>query len=211
MKIKICGIKTFEAAQTALEAGATHIGFIFFEKSPRNISVAKAVEISKKIGDKIKKVAVVVDVDDRFLDEITSVLTPDYIQLHGSETSARAREIKSKFGRKIIKAIPVSEKADLEKADEYKAIADYIMFDAKPPKDSVLPGGNAVSFDWEILKNFSPEYSWILSGGLNPGNVKAAIKTTSAKFVDVSSGVESSPGNKDLNLIRAFINNCVNI
>ena len=206
MQIKICGVKTIDIANAAIAAGATHIGLNFFERSPRYITPAKAAEISHHIKNKIKIAAVTVDPTDELLKEITSITHLDYIQLHGHETPARAQEIKNKFGLKIIKAIPIKEKADLLLAEKFKTIADYILFDAKPNADAKLPGGNALSFDWNILKGFSPDYKYILSGGLTPSNVKQAIKTTNALFLDVSSGVESSSGVKDANLINSFIN-----
>ncbi len=205
MNIKICGVKTIEVAQAAIEGGATHIGFIFFRRSPRNITPAKAAEIASHIKNKIKTVVVTVNADDELLNEITSLFSPDYIQLHGSETPERAREIKRKFGLKIIKAISVREQKDIFAADEFKDIADHILFDAKPNADSKLPGGNAISFDWKILSRFKPEYEYILSGGLTSENVKTAIKLTGTRFVDVSSGVESSPGNKDISMVKSFI------
>ncbi len=206
MNIKICGIKKLENAQAVIDAGADHIGFIFFERSPRNITPEDAGKIADEIRGKIKIAAVVVNASDECLAEIIKYLKPDYIQLHGAETADRARAIKNKFKTKIIKAISVEKKEDLKKAEEYKDIADYIMFDAKPPKNSQLPGGNAVSFDWNILKGFSPDYKWILSGGLNAENIRQALEITGAEFVDVSSGVEKSAGEKDNFLIKKFVN-----
>jgi phosphoribosylanthranilate isomerase len=205
MNIKICGVKTVEVADAVIEAGATHIGFIFFERSPRNLTPGKAVEIAKHIKGKIKTVIVTVDPTDKLLTEITSLFKPDFIQLHGSENAERLKVIKRKYGMKLIKAISVKEKADLKKADEFRHVADYILFDAKPGDDSELPGGNAISFDWEILHDFKPGYKYILSGGLTPENVQKAINTTGASFLDVSSGVESTPGNKDISMIKRFI------
>jgi phosphoribosylanthranilate isomerase len=209
MKIKICGISTIESAIAAESAGAEYIGFVFFEKSPRNVTPKQAAEIATHLKNETKKVALVVDASDEFLENILREFNPDFIQLHGKENGARTLEIKNKFGKKIIKAISVESADDLKKAEEFKAIADYILFDAKPPKNSVLPGGNGVSFDWNILKNFSGDYNWILSGGLNTQNVSEAIKLTHAKFVDVSSGVESSAGVKDLEKIKEFCRNCL--
>ncbi len=203
-EIKICGVKNLEVALGTIAVGATHIGFNFFRKSPRYIAPEDAKIIADKIRGTIKIVAVTVDPDQNLLNEIKK-LSPDYIQLHGRESVEDAKKIKKDFGFKIIKAISVSEKDDLKKAEEFSDIADYILFDAKPPKGSVLPGGNAVSFDWEILKDFSLNYKWILSGGLTPQNVNVAISASGAGFVDVSSGVESSLGVKDISLIERFI------
>ena len=207
MNVKICGVKTTEVAQAVVDSGATHIGFIFFPKSPRNITPAKAAEIANSIKGKIKTVIVTVDAADELLNEITSLFKPDYIQLHGSETPERVQEIKNRYGIATIKVISVKTAEDLQQAASYKDIADHIMFDAKPNADSKLPGGNAISFDWNILSDFKPGYEYILSGGLTPDNVQEALKITGTSFVDISSGVESSPGNKDISKIKRFVDN----
>ncbi len=209
MNIKICGVRTPEVAQAAVDAGATHIGFVFFNNSPRNISPQEAAQVSAKISGRAKTAAVTVDATDEQLDKIVAALSPNYIQLHGSETPARALEIKRRYYVKIIKAIAVSTAADLKKADEFAGIADHIMFDAKPPKGADLPGGNAVSFNWEILRNFKAGYSCIVSGGLTPENVNEALRITGTGFIDVSSGVESTRGNKDISKVKQFIANAL--
>ena len=208
MNIKICGVRTIDIAQEVVNSGASHIGFVFFPRSPRNISPAKAAEIASYIRGSIKIVAVTVDASDELLSEINSVLKPDYIQLHGAETPARASDVKRRYNTGVIKAISVRNAKDIEQANQFKKIADHIMFDAKADGQNSMPGGNAVSFDWSLLKGFIPDYKWILSGGLNHRNVKEAIEITGANFVDVSSGVESIPGSKDVSLIRAFIRTC---
>ncbi len=207
MNIKICGIRTPEMALAAVDAGASHIGLVFFKRSPRNLTPSKAAEIAYLVDGKAKIVIVTVDPTDQLLSDINSLFIPDYIQLHGAETVDRVLEIKREFGLKIIKAIPIKTSADLAVAEKYKNIADYIMLDAKPCSEDDMPGGNARSFDWNIVKDFSPDYRWILSGGLNPNNVNQAKKLTNASFLDVSSGVESSPGNKQIPLIKQFIAN----
>lgn len=207
MKIKICGIKTLEAAEAAIAAGATHIGFVFFRKSPRNISPRDAGAIANKIKGKVETVIVTVNPTDELISETLLYFKPDYIQLHGSETAARIKEIKTKFDLKVIKAIPINTKNDLRAFDKFKKYSDYILFDAMAHPGAESPGGNATSFEWNILKGFNPGCEWILSGGLNPKNVGDAIKTSNASFVDVSSGVESKPGIKDVSLIKSFINN----
>jgi phosphoribosylanthranilate isomerase len=164
-------------------------------------------EISAKLKTNIQKVAVTVDETDAEIEQIIAALNPSYIQLHGAETPHRATEIKQKFGLKIIKAIGVEYAEDLQKAAEFINIADYILFDAKPPKNSQNPGGNAISFDWNIIKNANINYPFILAGGLTVENVAEAIKITNAKFVDVVSGVEESKGVKDFNKITDFIKN----
>jgi phosphoribosylanthranilate isomerase len=207
MQVKICGIKTYEAALSAINAGADFIGFIFFDKSPRNINLSKAAEIKYLLNKRIKTVAVTVNAQENFIAEIVSVLNPDYIQFHGSENVEYISYLKRKFGIKIIKSVSVSEPLDLLKANKYKDVADFILFDSKPPKGSNLPGGNAVSFDWSILSNLNTNYKWFLSGGLNHNNIKMAKNITSAKFFDVSSGVEIASGVKSEFLINTFINN----
>lgn len=204
IKVKICGVKDIKTAQFVESQNADFLGLVFFKRSPRNISVDQAIEIKNSLSKKLKIVAVTVNPDDDFLEELKK-LSPDYIQLHGSETAEDAKNIKERYGCKIIKAISVSAKEDLKKAEEFSEVVDYILFDAKPPKGAELPGGNAISFDWEILKDFSPKYKYILSGGLTPENVKTAISASGVDFVDVSSGIESSRGVKDISLIRKFI------
>jgi phosphoribosylanthranilate isomerase len=207
MKIKICGIKTLDNAQAAVEAGATHIGFVLFGKSPRNISPREAAAIANKIKDKVSTVIVTVNPSDELISETLQYFKPDYIQLHGVETLKRVKEIKNKFDIGVIKAIPVSVKKDVEQADKFKEVADYIMFDAKPLPGMESPGGNALAFEWNILHNLKVDYEWILSGGLTPENVKEAMNITYASFVDVSSGVEVQPGVKNNGLIESFVKN----
>jgi phosphoribosylanthranilate isomerase len=207
MNIKICGVKTLEIAEEVISAGASHIGFVLFPKSPRNISPRAAGEIVNKIKDRIQTVIVTVNPTDELISETLLYFKPDYIQLHGHEMPTRAKEIMEKFDLKIIKAIAIKNKPDLQEAERYKKFVDYILFDSKPPLNSNLPGGNALSFDWKILENFAPDYKWILSGGLEQANVREAIQITKANFIDVSSGVESEPGVKDVRYIKTFINN----
>ena len=204
MRVKICGLKTEEAVLTAVSAGADYLGFIFFEKSSRNISPEEAAAISKNVL--AKKVAVVVNPDNDLLQSIYETLKPDYFQLHGDETPTRTVAIRENFRTPIIKAIGISSKEDLKKADEFKDVAEYLLLDAKPPKDALPPGGLGKTFDWKLLAN-KPATPFFLSGGLDPENVAAAIRITKPFGVDVSSGVEASPGVKDLQKIRRFIEN----
>lgn len=204
-KVKICGIKDPEIAKQTSESGADMVGVIFFERSPRNTDFLTAKKIQTALKASTKLVAVTVNANDEFITEMLEVFKPDYIQLHGSETKQRALDIKNKFNLKIIKAISIETTSDLKKAEEFSDISDYILFDAKAPKNSLLPGGNAVSFDWNILKDHMVSYKWALSGGLNINNLKEAKNISKAAFFDVSSGVESSPGIKDINLIKKFI------
>lgn len=202
--IKICGLKTEEAVQRAVDRGATHIGFIFFEKSPRNIEPDIAGRLADAVRGRAKVVAVTVDADNDDLDEIIALLKPDILQLHGHETPDRVLTIKAIYGLPVIKALPVREADDLAAVEPYIGIADCFLFDAKPPKGSDLPGGNGVSFDWMLMHSLDEGVNYMLSGGLNKDNVAEALAVTRAPGIDVSSGVESAPGVKDLDMIDAF-------
>jgi len=202
--IKICGLKTPEAVLRAVDLGATHVGFIFFEKSPRNIEPADASGLADLVRGRAKIVAVTVDADNDELDEIVSLLRPDMLQLHGNETPERVLTVKAVYGLPVIKALSVREAADLEKVDAYVGIADRFLFDAKPPAGSQLPGGNGVSFDWSLMDALDGGVDYMLSGGLNKDNVEEAVTATRAPGVDVSSGVESAPGVKDLGRMEEF-------
>lgn len=205
MDIKICGLSTVESVDAVIAGHASHVGFIFFQKSPRHITVETADLLSaraQKAG--LKSVAVTVNANDDYLDEIVSVVKPDILQLHGAETPARVAEIKAKYGLPVMKAFAISSVNDLAKVEPYRGIADRFLFDAKPPKGSDLPGGNGVSFDWSLLTNLDPSIDYMLSGGLNPANVAEAIDFVSPPGLDISSGVESALGIKDLSLIADF-------
>lgn len=204
LDIKICGLSTPEAIRASIDGGASHVGFIFFAKSPRNIAPAHARELKKVVYGMAKTVAVVVDADDAFLDEIVAELSPDIIQLHGKETPERVAEVKARYGRPVMKAISISEGADLAKIEPFRGIADRFLFDAKPPKGSELPGGNGVSFDWRLLAALDPGINYMLSGGLNAANIGDALRLSNPPGIDISSGVESAPGIKDTALIEEF-------
>ncbi|MEO0543007.1 MAG: phosphoribosylanthranilate isomerase [Pseudomonadota bacterium] len=204
MDIKICGLSTMETISAVAESGGTHAGFIFFEKSPRNVSVALAADLmahAQNLG--LKTVAVTVDADDAFLDEIVAVAQPEILQLHGKETPERLGEVKSRHSRETWKALSISTVDDLAKLDPYRGIADRFLLDAKPPKGSQLPGGNAVSFDWSILSKMPENTDYLLSGGVDMNNAAEAV-AAGATALDLSSGVESAPGIKDIGKIRAF-------
>lgn len=204
MDIKICGLSTADTLAAALDAGATHIGFIFFPKSPRNIAVADAGALRRAARGRAKAVAVTVDADDATLDAIVVGVAPDMLQLHGKETPERVAEVKARYGLPVIKAFSVSTKADLERAPAFAGIADRLLFDAKPPAGSDLPGGNGVSFDWRLLQDLDDGIDYMLSGGLNAANIADAIRLANPPGIDVSSGVESAPGVKDTALIDDF-------
>ncbi|CAA7619509.1 N-(5'-phosphoribosyl)anthranilate isomerase [Magnetospirillum sp. LM-5] len=203
-EVKICGLTDADTVDAALEAGADYLGLVFFAKSPRAIEPDAAAEILQ-FADDVIKVGLFVDPDDALLDRVLSTVRLDLLQFHGDESPERIEQVRLDFGLPVMKVIPVSGAADLERAELFVPVADRLLFDAKPPKGSDLPGGNAVSFDWTILQGFKCRLPWMLAGGLTPANVAQAIRISGAKAVDVSSGVESAPGIKDPDLIRAFI------
>jgi phosphoribosylanthranilate isomerase len=178
---------------------------VFFEKSPRHIEPAQAAHLAASIRGRAEKVALIVNASDARFAEIVAALDPDWLQLHGAETPERTREIRQKFGRPVIKALGVADHADLLRTQDFLDVADRLLFDAKPPKNAVLPGGNGLSFDWTLLQNYAGPANWMLSGGLTPENVAEAIRLTRAPGVDVSSGVEDAPGVKSAEKIHAFI------
>lgn len=204
LDIKICGLKTPETIAAALDGGASHIGFIFFAKSPRYLEPELAGCLREAARGRAKAVAVVVDADDIFLDRIASEMKPDMLQLHGKETPERVAEVKTRYGLPVMKAFSVSEAADLERTRPFAGIADHFLFDAKPPKGSELPGGNGVSFDWRLLQQLDPKIDYLLSGGLSAQNIGEALLLANPPGIDISSGVEGAPGVKDIGLIDAF-------
>jgi phosphoribosylanthranilate isomerase len=206
-QIKICGLKTIQSIDVAVENGADMIGLVFFPPSPRNLTLQEAKPLADHGRGKIQIVALVVDADDDLLTRITVQISPDFFQAHGCETPARIAQIKELTGLPVIKAIKVRDRADVDRASDYQGIADTILFDAKAPDNTpgILPGGNGETFDWSLLTSANPPASFMLSGGLNPDNVAAAISATNAAIVDVSSGVETTPGQKDLTAIKKFI------
>lgn len=203
MDVKICGLGTEQTVDVAISAGASHVGFVFYPLSPRHVGPSHAAELAKRAKDqRIKVVAVTVDAGDGMLDAIVETVAPDMLQLHGKEEPWRVEEIKDRYGLPAMKAISIETADDLAKVDEYADIADRLLFDAKAPKGSAIPGGNGVSFDWSILKGMKGD--WFLSGGLSPENVQEALSVCSPGGLDVSSSLESAPGVKDPERIRAF-------
>lgn len=203
--VKICGLSTRETLQTALDAGADMVGFVFFPPSPRHISLETGRELGRQMQQRALKVALTVDADDATLDNIMDALSPDIFQLHGNESVARLRDIKQRFGRPVMKAVPVATAADLAVLPGYAASTDRILFDARAPKDATRPGGLGAPFDWHLLENLDLKLPYMVSGGLHADNVAEAVRVTGAGGVDVSSGVESTPGVKDPDMIKAFI------
>jgi len=205
MHVKICGLSTPESVKAAINAGATYVGFVFFSKSPRHLTYEQAAVLAKSVPVGVVKVALTVNADDAALAEMLAKVPVDMLQLHGGETPERVAEVKAKFGLPVMKAVGVAEASDLRALKDYAAVADQLLVDAKPPKGSALPGGNAVAFDWRLIAGFEWTVPWMLAGGLTPENVAAAMDLTGATMVDVSSGVESAPGVKDLDKIAAFV------
>ncbi|WEX08155.1 phosphoribosylanthranilate isomerase [Chelativorans sp. AA-79] len=204
LDIKICGLKTEGAIAAALDGGASHVGFIFFPKSPRNVEVETAARLRQAATGRAKAVAVTVDADDETLERIVEGLRPDMLQLHGRESPERLEELKARYGLPVMKAISVREARDLEAAAAYQDITDHLLLDAKPPAGAELPGGNGVPFDWALLASLDGKVDYMLSGGLNAANIGEALNTAKPRGIDVSSGVERAPGEKDPDLIRAF-------
>lgn len=206
--VKICGLTDVAAIDAALEAGADMLGFVFFAKSPRNLSLEQAKDLvhhARASQQRADIVTLFVDPSDKALDDVVTALRPDFIQLHGGESPARVEGVQNAFNVRVIKAVGVATSEDVHYAQAYDGVASRILFDAKPPPDGVLPGGNGLTFDWTILDGVRPGLGYMLSGGLTPDNVAEAIALTGAEAVDVSSGVEAAPGVKDPELIRHFI------
>lgn len=204
LDIKICGLKTEEAIDHAVALGATHVGFIFFSKSPRHIEPADAGRLADRVRGRAKIVSVSVDADNDDLDEIVDLIRPDILQLHGKESPDRVLTIKAVTGLPVWKALSISEPDDLRRIDAYDGIANRFLLDAKPPKNSELPGGNGVSFDWRLLSGLDDSVDYMLSGGLNKDNIGEALRMARPRGIDTSSGVESSPGVKDLKMMDEF-------
>jgi phosphoribosylanthranilate isomerase len=207
IEVKICGLSTRASIEGAIEAGADYVGLVFYPRSPRHVDIARAAELAEAARGRAKVVALIVDAPDDTIKDIVRRVQPDYFQAHGHEDAESVEAIEKNTGVPVIKAIKIEEARDVELARAYRDAAHMILFDAKAPQAlaNALPGGNGMSFDWSLLSRNRKPKRFILSGGLNPANVGQAIEATGAPIVDVSSGVESSPGIKDLELIRRFI------
>ncbi|WP_299819369.1 phosphoribosylanthranilate isomerase [uncultured Roseibium sp.] len=205
IQVKICGLSTEDTMEAALDAGADMVGLVFFPKSPRHVSLTQACRLADMARGRAEIVALTVNMDLDGLSRINELVAPDTFQFHGSETPEACAAVKVMQGTKIMKAVAVSEKADLEEAQYYAIVADRILFDAKPPEGSDRPGGNGVTFDWTLLKDLDLKKPYMLSGGLTAANVAEAIRLSGARAVDVSSAVERERGVKDNDLIRAFV------
>ncbi len=203
--VKICGLKTAEALDAALDAGADMVGFVFFPRSPRNVALAEAAALAKRARGRAEVTVLTVDADDALLSDIVDAVRPDWLQLHGVEPTEAIAAMRKAFGLRIMKALPISTESDLARIDGYAAVADRLLFDAHPPKEATRPGGLGQPFDWHLLDGVRPRVPYLLSGGLDPNNVAQALAVTNAHGVDVSSGVERSVGEKDPDKIRAFV------
>jgi phosphoribosylanthranilate isomerase len=204
-KVKICGLKTEAALEVALGGGADYVGLVFFPPSPRNLAPETARGLAAKARGRARIVALTVDPDDALIEAIVAFADPDILQLHGEETPARVAEVRQRWAKPVMKAVKVETAGDAEAALRYREIADLILFDARAPKDATRPGGNGAPFDWRALLSIKDRMPYMLSGGLTPDNVAEAIRMTGAAMVDVSSGVEVRPGEKDPELIRRFL------
>jgi phosphoribosylanthranilate isomerase len=204
---KICGLKTAESVSAAIEYGAEFIGFNFFRKSPRYVEPEAAGILGRAVPGRVLKTGLLVDDDDARIASILAVMPLDLLQLHGSETPERVAAVKAKFGLPVMKVIKVRGAADIVRAADYEAVADRLLFDAQPPADmkNALPGGNAVSFDWTLLQGFRSRLPWMLSGGLTADNLAEAVRQSAAPAVDVASGVEDRPGEKNPSKIKGFL------
>jgi len=207
VEVKICGINSDAAARAAGAGRADYVGFVFFPASPRHVTPEQAAEIARALPARVKKVGLFVDADDKTIAAALAKVSLDMLQLHGSETPERVAAIKARFGLPVMKAVKLAEAADLGEARRFFAAADVLLFDAKPPASmtAALPGGNALAFDWELLRGFASPLPWMLSGGLTPENVREAVMISGARAVDVSSGVEDRPGHKDPARIAGFL------
>ena len=207
IRVKICGLTAAADVATAVAASTAYVGFVFFEKSSRHVTVDAARGLALSVPPGVAKVALTVDADNAALDALTGRVPLDMLQLHGEESPARVAEIRARYRLPVMKAIGVAEAADLAQVDVYAEVADQLLIDAKPPPGATRPGGNALAFDWRLIEGRDWPLPWLLAGGLTPDNVAQAVARTGARQLDVSSGVERAPGVKDAKLIRAFIDN----
>jgi len=205
IQVKICGLKDRDSVVAAVENGADYLGVVFFPPSPRNIAPEQAADIIDGIPNEVGKVGLFVDPDDDFIENVLRYVRLDLIQLHGKETPARVEEVRQNYGLPVMKACPVSDENDIKAARAYEGVADHLLFDAKPPKGATRPGGNFVTFDWNLLKEQKWSCPWMLAGGLHQGNVLEAVEASSAPAVDISSGVEIEPGVKSPEMIQQFL------
>jgi phosphoribosylanthranilate isomerase len=206
VKVKICGLSTPEGVAAALAGGAAFLGFVFYPKSPRNVAPERVAALCEAVPKGVTRVGLFVDVDDATIARTLAAAPLDLLQFHGSESPSRVAEARQRFGRPVMKAIPIADPADVAAAEPYLAVADMLLFDARPPRrPGALPGGNGLAFDWRLIAGRHWPMPWMLSGGLTAATLAEAVRLTGAATVDVSSGVESAPGIKDPAKIAAFL------
>ena len=205
VRSKLCGLNTVQDIDAAAQAGEAYVGFVFFAKSPRNLDIAEAREVALRVPVGISKVALVVNADNTLLDQITASVSLDMLQLHGDESLERVAEVKARYGLPVMKALGIATSKDVERAQTYAGVADQLLLDAKPMAGQDLPGGNGFSFDWTLLQGQTWSVPWMLAGGLTPANVASAVQLSGAQQVDVSSGIEITPGQKSSELMAEFV------
>ena len=204
IRVKICGLGTAADVAACVDAGAAYVGFVFFPKSPRHLTLGAAKAMAMEVPPGVAKVALTVNATDADLDELVAAVPLDMLQLHGTESPDRVADVRARFGLPVMKAVGVADEGDLSPLNDHALAADQLLIDAKPPKDADLPGGNGLTFDWRLIAGRRWPVPWMLAGGLTPENVAEAVRLTGAQQVDVSSGVESAPGVKDAQLIHDF-------
>ena len=205
IRCKLCGLTTLDDISAAVRADASYVGFVFFLGSPRNLAIQAANLLVAATPNYVTKVGLVVDADNNFLDKLTSSVSLDMLQLHGDESFQRVAEVKARYGLSVMKAVGISNLRDVQDAHQFGEVADQLLLDAKPNSASDLPGGNGISFDWNLLAGSSWKVPWMLAGGLNPNNVASAVKLSGARQVDVSSGIETAPGKNNAELMSEFV------
>lgn len=205
VKVKICGLRSRADAAAAVTHGTAYVGLVFFPPSPRHMTIADARWVLETVPEGVRRVALTVDADDATLEALVAALPLDMLQLHGHETPERVVAVRERFGLPVMKAVGLAGEADLAELDQQVRVADQILVDARPPKDADRPGGNGVAFDWRLISTRRWKRPWMLAGGLTPDTVAEAVRATGAQQVDVSSGVESRPGQKDPARIAAFM------
>ena len=203
--VKTCGLNTPEAVRAATEGGARFVGFVFFPPSPRAVSIETAATLVRLVPPRVIRVGLFVDAEDDLIARVLAAMPLDLLQLHGREPAARVAATRGHFGRPVMKAIPLETADDLTVVADYQDVADWLLFDARPPKDANLPGGNARPFDWSLLAGKRWARPWMLAGGLDAENVAKAVAVSGARTVDVSSGIEDTPGRKSPDKIAAFL------
>jgi phosphoribosylanthranilate isomerase len=206
LAVKICGLSTPETIEAAVAGGAAYVGFVFFPKSPRHVTVSRAADLARLVPGRVQRCGLFVDPDEALLDAVLKTVPLDLLQLHGSETPQRCAALRERYRRPVMKAVSIAGAEDVARAESWLGAVDLLLFDAKPPPiPDALPGGNGIPFDWRLLAGRSWPVPWMLSGGLNADNLREAVRATQAPAVDVSSGIEVGPGVKSVGMIGEFL------